>query len=192
MGRRHAHQPRYVKYSAVSLLMATSVRKSVVAWLAPAMASGAAAQPTPIEAAVVVPVAWPAPAAGVGAIAWPMPSASAGPRAGAPGAPQLAGQTTEQPRSPKHAESLCQRGARVSAQARQRPPTRDRMSKPRRGSQAPRQKARAVAIHRQDFTAESFCLPRTWIELGLVDHSLHLHGTFNIFTDLLCGHARSW
>ena len=121
--------------------MATSVRKSVVAWPVPAMASGAAAQPTPIEAAVVVPVAWPGPAAGVGAIAWPTPSASAGPRAGAPGAPQLAGQTTEQPRSPKHAESLCQRGARVSAQARQRPPTRDRVSKPRRGSQAPRQKA---------------------------------------------------
>ena len=112
-------------------------RSPVVAWPAPAMASGAAAQPTPTEAAV----AWPEPAAGVGAIAWPTPSASAGPRAGAPGAPQLAGQTREQPRSPKHAESLCQRGARVSAQARQRAPTRDRVSKPRQGSQAPRQKA---------------------------------------------------
>ena len=80
--------------------MATSVGKSVVAWPAPAMTSGAAAQPTPTEAAVVVPVAWPEPAAGVGAIAWPTPSASAGPRASAPGAPQLAGQTTEQPRIP--------------------------------------------------------------------------------------------
>ena len=43
--------------------MATSVGKSVVAWPAPAMASGAAAQPTPTEAAVVVPVAWPEPTA---------------------------------------------------------------------------------------------------------------------------------
>ena len=128
-------------YSAVFSPMATPLGGSAVSWPAPAMVGGAAAQPTLTEAAVVVPVAWPGPAAGVGAIAWPTPSASAGPRAGAPGAPQLAGQTTEQPRSPKHAESLCQRGARVSAQALRRRCQRDRVSKPRRGSQAPRQKA---------------------------------------------------
>ena len=48
------------------------------------------------------------------------------------------------------------------------------------GQHLNRSEARAVAIHRHDFMAESFCLPFTWIELGLVSHSPHLHGTFNI------------